>query len=203
MHHQRARHHRAPAHRHRAPPHLAARVPVEHLTRRRLERAHRILRRDWVFRDRLTRKRRRCDRLVPLRIGSMRSPARGAPLTAQRVLFVDDMPDMGALIVDVLLLDGIEVDWCAGADEAMARLEKEGYDALVTDLGLGGSGPDGEELAKHAADAYPDLPILFITGDGEAVRRLKREGAQAMLKPVDIDMLLDWLRSADRRGQDS
>ncbi len=121
-------------------------------------------------------------------------------MTAKRVLFVDDMPDMGALIVDVLLLDGIEVDWCARADEAMARLEKQSYDALVTDLGLGASGPDGEELARHAAEAHPDLPILFITGDGDAVRRLNRQGSEAMLKPVDIDTLLDWLRGADPRG---
>lgn len=121
-------------------------------------------------------------------------------MTAKRVLFVDDMPDMGALIVDVLLLDGIEVDWCASADEAMAQLKKQSYDALVTDLGLGASGPNGEELARYTADAHPDVPILFVTGDGDAVRRLERQGCEVMLKPVDIDTLLDWLRGADRRG---
>lgn len=121
-------------------------------------------------------------------------------MTAHRVLFVDDMPDMGALIVDVLLLDGIEVDWCASVAEAMAQLAAQPYDALVTDLSLGASNPDGEELALQATAMHPTMPVLFITGDSEAVRRLRQNGQDAMLKPVDIDTLLAWLRAPPMRA---
>lgn len=122
-------------------------------------------------------------------------------MTAKRVLFVDDMPDMGALIVDVLLLDGIEVDWSADAAEAMARLASQAYDALVTDLSLGARGPDGEELARRAEELHPKMPVLFITGDSDAVHRLRKAGRDAMLKPVDIDTLLEWLRDPPPRAQ--
>lgn len=121
-------------------------------------------------------------------------------MTANRVLFVDDMPDMGALIVDVLLLDGIEVDWCASVAEAMALLAAQSYDALVTDLSLGARSPDGEELALQAGAMHPAMPVLFITGDAEAVRRLRQDGRDAMLKPVDIDTLLAWLRAPPKRA---
>ncbi|MCB9543204.1 MAG: response regulator [Myxococcales bacterium] len=107
---------------------------------------------------------------------------------------------MGALIVDVLLLDGIEVDWCADAAEAMARLTSQAYDALVTDLSLGARGPDGEELARRAEVLHPTMPALFITGDADAVHRLRKAGRDAMLKPVDIDTLLDWLRDPPVRA---
>lgn len=107
-----------------------------------------------------------------------------------RLLFVDDMADMGELIVDLLRLEGVEVDWCQRGAEAAERLASGRYGALVTDLSLGG-GVDGEALAAQARGL--DVPTLVISGDALAIERLRGEGVDALLKPVEIERMLRWL----------
>jgi len=109
----------------------------------------------------------------------------------QRVLFVDDMPDMGALIVDLLQLEGMQADWCGAGDEAATRLRSRRYCVLVTDLCLGGA-IDGEALVVIAREL--GLPALVVSGDADAIQRLQAEGVDAVLKPLDVQHLIGWLR---------
>ncbi len=115
---------------------------------------------------------------------------------SNRVLFVDDMPDMGALIVDMLQLEGIAADWCADGQDAARRLRTGAYDALITDLILPGE-VDGEALAAIARER--DMPVLVVSGDVDAVERLGAAGLRASLKPVDVVELIDWVRQAEPR----
>lgn len=110
---------------------------------------------------------------------------------ANSVLFVDDMPDMGALIVDILQCEGFSVDWCGSGADAAARLAEGRYGALVTDLVLGG-GTDGRALATLAGEL--SLPVLIVSGDAEAIEDLRADGFDAAIKPVEIELLAGWLR---------
>lgn len=114
----------------------------------------------------------------------------------ERILFVDDMPDMGALVVDMLQLEGFAVDWCGSGAEASARLASNRYGVLVTDLCLGGP-LDGETLARRAH--AEGRPTLVVSGDADAVERLRASGFEAVLKPVDIGDLVSWLRRDGRK----
>lgn len=124
-----------------------------------------------------------------------KSQAIGAGLS-NRVLFVDDMPDMGALIVDMLQLEGIDAEWCGSGCDAVERLRGGAYDALITDLILPGE-VDGEALAVLARSQ--GMPVLVVTGDADAVERLGEAGFLASLKPVDVIELIEWVREAEPR----
>lgn len=110
---------------------------------------------------------------------------------SRTVLFVDDMADMGALIVDMLQLEGIDADWCGSGAEAARRLEVGDHRALITDLCLGGP-TDGRVLAGIAREQ--SIPALVISGDVQAIEQLKAAGLDTALKPVDVPVLIDWLR---------
>ena len=42
------------------------------------------------------------------------------------------------------------------------------YRALVTDINLGRGKLDGWEVARHAREVDPDIPVVYMTGDSAA-----------------------------------
>ncbi len=52
--------------------------------------------------------------------------------------------------------------------EALALLDAQGesFDALITDVNLGDV--SGWEVARHARELKPALPVIYCTGDGAA-----------------------------------
>ena len=68
---------------------------------------------------------------------------------------------------------------------------------LVLDVGL----PDlsGLDLQQHIADNRDDMPILFVTGDGDiptAVRAMKAGAVEFLTKPFADNVLLDAIGAA-------
>ncbi|MBA1213327.1 ATP-binding protein [Pseudomonas oryzihabitans] len=91
------------------------------------------------------------------------SAATARVLPGVRVLLVED----DAVIRDLLVQVFVDLGWdyrdAADAESALAALrEGEGFDLLVTDVGL--PGLNGRLLASAARTLRPHLPILFITG---------------------------------------
>jgi len=104
---------------------------------------------------------------------------------------------MGESLMERLLMEGFEVDWCKSGGQAIERLSTHDYDAVVSDIRL----PDitGDELFKRVLSA-PDIhvpPTLFITGYGtveSAVELLKLGAADYLTKPFDPSLLVKKLR---------
>jgi two-component system response regulator PilR (NtrC family) len=121
----------------------------------------------------------------------------GAGARTQRVLVVDDEPDIRELLELTLAKMGLEVDCAGSLDEARLRLQEASYQLCLTDMRL----PDGEglELVRHIAGLGSDLPVAVITAYGStenAVAALKAGAFDYVSKPVGLGQLRSLVKSA-------
>ena len=81
------------------------------------------------------------------------------------VLIVDDEALIHLALQDALEAGGFAVAAASRAEEAIAMLEAKGaaYNALVTDVNLGGK-LTGWDVAKRARELTPDMPVIYMTG---------------------------------------
>jgi len=102
----------------------------------------------------------------------------------RRVLFVDDNIMCALDTCEALKGHGYSVVEVHQARDALRVLENHGrLCALVTDVELG-PGENGFELARAARAAYPQLPVVFISGTAGARHPTEGvEGSQFVAKP--------------------
>ena len=79
-----------------------------------------------------------------------------------RILLAEDDESMRRFLAKALENAGHEVVSFGQGDEAHARLKKDVFDILLTDIVM--PEMDGIELARRAAELDPTLKIMFITG---------------------------------------
>jgi CheY-like chemotaxis protein len=81
------------------------------------------------------------------------------------ILVVEDEIVLHLALEDDLRGAGYDVAFAVNAARAQALIEKnERIKALVTDIRLG-SGDNGWVLAQHAREKYPDIPVIYMSGD--------------------------------------
>jgi DNA-binding response OmpR family regulator len=92
------------------------------------------------------------------------APAPQKPAAARdlKVLLVDDESLIRSSTAEILTELGAEVYEAGDAVSALAILEREGIDLLLTDIGL--PGMSGAALAVEARRRRPGLPIVFASG---------------------------------------
>ena len=121
---------------------------------------------------------------------------RGAP--CERVLVVDDDVETLYVLRDMLLLEGAADVRGARSTFEAEQVLASGFlpSAFLIDLQL--DGPGGETFAARLkSDAtYRRVPIIALSGDSAALRRLGAEFDRGLLKPADLDQILDALREA-------
>src|SRR5260370_21499053 len=123
--------------------------------------------------------------------------------TAQILLVDDDVTLLQALPQALYLrIDGVGVDTCDSAPEALNKIQEQEYDAIVSDIKM--PGMDGLTLLAKIQALRPETPTLLITGHGEhdlAIQAL-RGGADAFIqKPIDRDYVVAALRRAIQTHQ--
>ena len=118
-------------------------------------------------------------------------------MSRQKVLIVDDEPDIRELLE--ITLGRMKLDtFCArNAGEALALLKREAFDLCLTDMRL----PDGTglELVQHIQQRYPQTPVAMITAYGNvetAINALKAGAFDFLSKPVDLTRLRELVGSA-------
>ena len=108
-----------------------------------------------------------------------------------RVLLVDDEPEILEVLRVVLTAGGHEAIVASGGEEALALLDEQAFDLLITDVRM--KPVDGFELVERVRKAHPDMPFMMVTAfyANEARRKAEELGAVAYLKkPFDVDELL-------------
>ena len=139
---------------------------------------------------------------LPLERGA---PARNlqppADLRGQRVLVVDDNHTAAAVLSDMLVAMGLEVDQAYSGLQALQMLresmaQQRLYGLLLLDWHM--PGMDGVELARHIRSlGMPRVPqMLMVTAYGreDVMRAARSEGIETVLiKPVNASVLLDTL----------
>jgi PAS domain S-box-containing protein len=131
-------------------------------------------------------------------------PAESAPL--ERVLLVDDDPDVAEALAAMLTKEGLRVSRASTGTEGMAMLESNDWDAVFLDVRL----PDlsGPEIYRRLETGRPELAerVVFVTGGvWRSESRLRQElPAQPILaKPCtqdDVHAILRRLRALRRQA---
>jgi CheY-like chemotaxis protein len=113
-----------------------------------------------------------------------------------RVLIVDEDAQVRDALGALLEGDGWDALALASPADAIARIEGEAVDAVITDLDMEGAG--GIEVSLAARRHDPIVPVVAVTADPEAespsVRHALALGVSRVLsKPVDYRVLLETL----------
>ena len=61
-------------------------------------------------------------------------------MSKSRVLFVDDEPGIRTTLSAILEMHGFEVTTCSSVPEALAEIQQNSFDVLLTDLNIGQPG---------------------------------------------------------------
>lgn len=115
----------------------------------------------------------------------------GAP-TMSKILLAEDDEMMRTFLTASLKRAGHDVQDFEDGETALAALEREVFDLLLTDIVM--PGIDGIELARRGAELDPAMKIVFITGFAAvalASGMPTPAGAKILSKPFHLRELVD------------
>jgi DNA-binding NtrC family response regulator len=122
-------------------------------------------------------------------------------MSGLRIIVADDESAQREILQDILSDEGHEVRAFAAAGEALAALEAEPADLLLTDLRM--PGMDGIELLRRARAADPELLIVLMTAFAtvdSAVQAMKDGAFDYLQKPFTRDQLVQRVARAAERN---
>jgi len=94
------------------------------------------------------------------------------PERSLRILVIDDDTLLSQSLSNALSSDGHEVTVADGGEAGIAAFQPGCFDVVITDLGM--PYVDGRQVAKAIRSVSPTMPIIMLTGWGQA---LQAEGA--------------------------
>jgi two-component system, NtrC family, response regulator GlrR len=116
---------------------------------------------------------------------------------AARLLVVDDDADMLRLLSMRLQAAGYRVSTAASAESALAQLDRERPQLVISDVRL--PGRDGLALFDEVHHRHPSLPVILLTAHGtipDAVEATRRGVFTYLTKPYDSKELLERIVQA-------
>lgn len=119
------------------------------------------------------------------------------PSSAPRLLVVDDDADLLRLLSLRLNAAGYRVSAVASAEAALAQLDIERPQLVLSDVRL--PGKDGLALFDEIRSRHPSLPVILLTAHGtipDAVEATARGVFTYLTKPYDAKELLDKISQA-------
>lgn len=119
-----------------------------------------------------------------------------------QLLVVDDSADMVDLLSRNLESAGFGCFKATAVSDAIDLLKEVDIDVLVTDLQM--PGLDGMHLVKYAAEHFPHIPVLVITGYPSvtgAVEAIKSGAIDYLVKPFTEAELLNAIHQSLKRVQ--
>jgi len=120
-----------------------------------------------------------------------------------KILFIEDQPDLGNVIKQYLEVMDFEVEWCTDGKLAYDTFMRNPayFHLLIIDIQL--PGMNGFELAEKILRQNDKVPFLFLTARNEKKDRLyglKIGAADYISKPFDIDELVLRIKNIVRRN---
>ena len=113
-----------------------------------------------------------------------------APVTADRILVVDDEPNICRLLQRYLGRLGYEVEIAGSVPEALGFIAKTRYDLVLTDLRL--PGPSGLELLVEVRAQSPGTRTILMSAHADvyaAAAAIDRGVDQLIVKPFELEDL--------------
>ena len=116
-----------------------------------------------------------------------------------KILIVDDEPDICNLISDILSESGYSVNSAFSKDEAIKVMENSGISLVITDIWMNDNEKEGFELLEWCKAYNALTPVLIMSGHGtiEYAMNAAKNGAYDFLeKPFNSDRLLFLVKKA-------
>jgi len=119
-----------------------------------------------------------------------------------RILVADDEEGIRSFLAEALERDGHEVEQAEDGAAALAQLQRQSFDVLLTDLQM--PEMDGMTLLTRVRDEQPETEVIVLTAHGSVSKAVEamRKGAYDFLeKPVDgpAELRLLVRRAVERR----
>ncbi len=118
------------------------------------------------------------------------------------ILFVEDDPSLGLLLLDLLQSEGFNVKLIRDGESALNHFKKGTFSLCLLDIML--PKIDGYTIANEIRLIDPEVPIIFITAKALKEDKLKAYQIGAddyIVKPFDEDELIWKIRAFMRRTQ--
>ena len=117
-----------------------------------------------------------------------------------RLLIIEDDPMLGDLMARAIGGAGYRVDWVLTAEDGLASIATQAYDAIILDLGLPAA--DGMDIVRQIRQRRDNTPVLIVTAQDGVERKIEGLDLGAddyLVKPFDLDELLARIRVHIRR----
>jgi CheY-like chemotaxis protein len=119
----------------------------------------------------------------------------GSRLDGVRVLVVDDARNVREVVTDILTQDGAKVTAVGSAEEALAALQRERPDVLLSDLAMPGKGGywligQVRALPPERGGVTPAAALTAYTGPEHRASVLRAGFQLHVEKPVGLDALI-------------
>ncbi len=111
------------------------------------------------------------------------------------ILVVDDEPELATLVSHILNNAGYRTLIAHNADEALAELQQQHVDLVISDIIM--PGLDGYQLATKIKELQPDIKIQLVSGFTDNLQRNQRDDAlhqNILYKPFKALELLQHVR---------
>jgi DNA-binding response OmpR family regulator len=117
----------------------------------------------------------------------------------QRLLIVEDDPDIAEKLKDLLELEGFVIEIAENGILALSRLDRSEEKPALILLDIMMPVMDGLQFCREQRQR-PDLariPTVIMTAGGKVEEKVKGLGIHSYLKkPLDVDLLLSTIRTA-------
>ena len=113
------------------------------------------------------------------------------------ILLVDDEEEFVKALSERIQLRAPGSEIAFNGKQALKKIEDKRPDVMVLDLKM--PGMDGLEVLRHVKKAYPELPVIILTGHGtekDEKKALRLGAYQYLKKPVRIETLLKHVNNA-------
>jgi len=116
----------------------------------------------------------------------------------QKILVVDDEPQMRELLRMYLTQKGFQANAAATSKEALKKVREKPFDCVVLDINLGGE--DGLQVLGSLKAVNPNLRVIMLTGMGfveDLLQEAQQKGADGYVsKVLPLDELILTLQKA-------
>ena len=121
-----------------------------------------------------------------------------------KILIVDDEEELASAMAERLALRGFQADTVSSGAEALRFVSAGDFSVLIIDVKM--PGLDGLSLMAEVKRTHPALPVILFTGQSslaEAERGMRQGAFDYLVKPIDIDTVIEKIRAAadGKRGR--
>lgn len=117
------------------------------------------------------------------------------------IMVIDDEKIVGDMAKLSLEQEGYQVETFVNAEPALARLEQQRFDVIVTDYKM--KGIDGMEVLRSVKTKHPGIKVIMITAFANldtAIEALRGQVHDFFPKPVKLNELKASIKRALQPG---